>query len=64
MAQLQSTSITGSLNLGSTTSDTSTCGYLWYDNVTHNLKYSFFNGSIVTTCTFVGAVVPPPYTGI
>lgn len=64
MAQLQSTSVSGSLNLAQTTSNTTTCGYLWFDSGTNRLKYSYFNGSTVTTCTFVGTVTPPPYPGV
>ena len=64
MAQLQSTSITGSFNLNQTTSNTSTCGYLWFDTASNNLKYSYFSSSAITTCTFVGTITPPPYTGV
>jgi len=64
MAQLQSTGITGSLSLKQTTSNTGTCGYLWFDTASNNLKYSYFNGAVIATCTFVGTVASPPYTGV
>ena len=44
MAQLQSISITGSLDLSSTTADTSSAGNLWFNTEINKLQYS--NSSI------------------
>lgn len=63
MAQLQSTSVTGSLNLRSTTSSPTSPGFLWFNTATNRLQYSYFDTSL-QTCTFIGAIVAPPYTGL
>ena len=39
MAQLQSTSITGSLSLAATTVNTGSCGNLWFNTSTNKLQY-------------------------
>jgi len=45
VANLQSTSITGSFNLVATTANTTTCGYLWYNTSNNKLQYSYYGGS-------------------
>ena len=44
MAQLQSTSITGSLSLFTTTANTGSCGNLWFNTSTNKLQYSYYGG--------------------
>jgi len=57
MAQLQSTSVTGSIGLLSTTPDTGSSGNLWYNTTTNKLEYSYFNGSFIVSCSFTGAII-------
>ena len=110
MAQLQSTSITGSFNLTTNTAVTGSSGYLWFNTTTNRLTYSYCGGvwssggamivarqslagagtstavlafggitptpattliactevftTFPLTCTFIGPIVPPPYTGV
>ena len=45
MAQLQSTSITGSLSLAATTVNTGSCGNLWFNTSTNKLQYSYYGGA-------------------
>ena len=45
MAQLQSTSITGSLSLFTTTANTGSCGNLWFNTSTNKLQYSYYGGA-------------------
>jgi hypothetical protein len=56
MAQLKSTSITGSLKLASTTSETSSIGYLWYNNSTYKLQYSYY-GAVWTSGNALNAAI-------
>ena len=57
MAQLQSTSITGSFNLEATTANTGSCGNLWFNTSTNKLQYSYFGG----TWTAGGAMITARY---
>lgn len=41
MAEFQTTSVTGSFELG-TTPNTSSAGNMWYDTTTNQVKYSFY----------------------
>lgn len=50
MAQLQSTTITGSLNIYCTSSNTTTVGNVWYNTSSGNFNYSFC-GVGIQTCT-------------
>jgi len=50
MAQLQSTSITGSFFVG-TTPSVVTAGTIWYNTSICKLQYAYCNGSSIVCCT-------------